>query len=324
MTPDERRLRPAVMQRVRTQPVLRYATGSVAFVSFAIIFIMLLFLVAYAFPAIRFNGLSFFTSATWNIGSQYGGVPVARGGFLGQAGASFGALVFVFGTLLSSLLAMLVAVPLSLLVALALVYRVPIRLKPIANALVELMSGVPSVIYGLWGMIVLVPFIGGTLSPTGNGNGLLAATIILALMVIPIIVATTRDVVQAQSSTIYEASMALGSTSWQAVTKAVLPSVRNGIGASVLLAFGRALGETMAVLMVCGAAINTLPRGIFSPINTIAAVIVSQLESALTDATGMAQRSLGELALTLFVITLLVNAIARIVLRGSDRAGTTS
>lgn len=321
MATQERELRPAMTQRAGTQPVVRYVTAAFAFISFALIFVMLLFLLAYAYPAIRFNGASFFTSATWNIGSQYSGVPITRAGFAGQSGASFGAVVFVLGTLLSSLLAMLVAVPLSLLVALALVYRVPGRLKPIANALVELMSGVPSVIYGLWGMIVLVPFIGSALSPTGNGNGLLAATIILALMVIPIIVATTRDVIQSQSTTIYEASMALGSTSWQAVTGAVLPSVRNGIGASILLAFGRALGETMAVLMVCGAAINTLPRGLFSPINTIAAVIVSQLESALTDATGMAQRSLGELALTLFVITLIVNAVARVVLRGGDRSG---
>ncbi|MGH7737968.1 MAG: phosphate ABC transporter permease subunit PstC [Candidatus Tyrphobacter sp.] len=310
-----------MLQRAGMQPIVRYATAFLAFLSFAIIFVMLVFLIAYAYPAMRFNGLRFFASATWNIGNQYGGVPVARGGYLGQPGASFGAAVFVVGTLLSSVLAMAVAVPLSLLVALALVYRVPRALRPIANAVVELMSGIPSVIYGLWGMIVLVPFIGRTVAPTGNGNGLLAAALILALMVIPIIVATTRDVISSQSSTIYEASMALGSTSWQAVTGAVLPSVRSGIGAAILLAFGRALGETMAVLMVCGAAINTLPRGIFSPINTIAAVIVSQLESALTDSTGMAQRSLGELALTLFVITLIVNAIARIALRGGDRAG---
>ncbi|HUY40225.1 MAG TPA: phosphate ABC transporter permease subunit PstC [Candidatus Dormibacteraeota bacterium] len=314
-------LRPAVMQRVRTQPLLRYATGAFALTSFGIIFLMLLFLLAYAFPAIRFNGTAFFTSPIWNIGNQYGSATVTRAGFTAQAGASFGSLVFVSGTLLSSFLAMIAAVPLSLLVALAIVYRVPASLKPLANAVVELMAGVPSVIYGLWGMIVLVPFIGNRLSPTGSGDGLLAATLILALMVVPIMVATTRDVVQAQQASIYEASMALGSTSWQAVTRAVLPSVRSGIAGSVLLAFGRALGETMAVLMVCGAAINTLPHGIFSPINTIAAVIVSQLESALTDASGMAQRSLGELALALFVITLIVNAVARIVLHGGDRSG---
>jgi phosphate transport system permease protein len=161
-----------------------------------------------------------------------------------------------------------------------------------------------------------IPFLGGA---SGSGNGLLASIFILSLMVIPIMVATTRDVILAQSNSLFEASMALGSTSWQAVTWAVVPSVRQGIVASVLLAFGRALGETMAVLMVCGAAINSFPGNIFSPVNTIAAVIVSQLESALTDASGMAQRSLAELAVTLFLITLLVNIIARAIMRGADR-----
>ncbi len=316
----EAKATPAMMQRIRTQPLLRLATGALALTSFGIIFLMLAFLFVYAYPAIRFNGIGFLTSVTWNIGNQYGSGTVTRGGFTGQEGAAFGALVFICGTVLSSFLAMLAAIPFSLLVAVAIVYRVPPVLKPLTNAVVELMAGVPSVIYGLWGMIVLVPFIGAKLAPSGNGNGLLAATVILALMVVPIMVATTRDVVQAQSSSIYEASMALGSTSWHAVTRAVLPSVRNGIAGSVLLAFGRALGETMAVLMVCGAAINTLPHGIFSPINTIAAVIVSQLESALTDASGMAQRSLGELALALFLITLIVNGVARIILRGGDRS----
>ncbi|HTC31038.1 MAG TPA: phosphate ABC transporter permease subunit PstC, partial [Candidatus Acidoferrum sp.] len=235
---------------------------------------------------------------------------------------------------LTAFLTMVVAVPLSMMVALSLVYRIPRQIRPLANALVELMAGVPSVVYGLWGLVVLVPWIASSVAPWvtghlgfvpflggsgGSGNGLAASVFILALMVIPIMVATTRDVILAQSSAIFEASMALGSTSWQAMTWAVVPSVRNGIVASVLLAFGRALGETMAVLMVCGAAINTFPQNVFSPVNTIAAVIVSQLESALTDATGMAQRSLAELACILFVITLLVNIIARSIMRGADR-----
>jgi phosphate transport system permease protein len=164
--------------------------------------------------------------------------------------------------------------------------------------------------------IGFIPFLGGS---AGSGNGLAASVFILALMVIPIMVATTRDVILAQSTSLFEASMALGSTSWQAMTWVVVPSVRKGIVASILLAFGRALGETIAVLMVCGAAINSFPQNFFSPVNTIAAVIVSQLESALTDASGMAQRSLAELACVLFIITLLVNIIARGIMRGADR-----
>jgi phosphate transport system permease protein len=317
---EGRVLRPARTQSRIAQRLLRGITGTLAFVSFAIVFVMLLGLLVYSYPAIRFNGIGFFTSIIWNIGNQYGnGQMVSHGGYTAEPGATFGGLVFIVGTMLTSSLAMIVAVPFSILVALAIVYRIPSRIRPLANAVVELMAGVPSVVYGLWGMIVLVPYIGhigGT-----SGYNLLAATIILAIMVVPIMVATTRDAIQAQTGAIYEASIALGSTSWQAVTGAVLPSVRGGIGASVLLAFGRALGETMAVLMVCGSAINSLPQGIFSPVNTIAAVIVSQLESALTDASGMAQRSLGELALTLFVITLLVNGVARLILRSAPNAG---
>ncbi|MGC2130808.1 MAG: phosphate ABC transporter permease subunit PstC [Candidatus Aquilonibacter sp.] len=313
---------------------LRVITGIGALISFLIIFLMLFFLVAYAYPAIRFNGLGFLTSSIWNIGNQYGSGVTTRNGFSGPPGASFGALVFIYGSTVTALLTMVVAVPLSMMVALSLVYRVPRQLRPLANALVELMAGVPSVVYGLWGLVVLVPWIGATLAPwvtshagfipffggsAGSGNGLAAAVFILSLMVIPIMVATTRDVILAQSNALFEASMALGSTSWQAMVRAVLPSVRSGIIASILLSFGRALGETIAVLMVCGAAINTFPQNFFSPVNTIAAVIVSQLESALTDSTGMAQRSLAELACVLFIITLLVNVIARSIMRGADR-----
>ncbi|MGB6985615.1 MAG: phosphate ABC transporter permease subunit PstC [Candidatus Aquilonibacter sp.] len=331
-----RAVSPATLQRTGAQAFFRAVTGAAALLSFLIIFLMLFFLIAYAYPAIRFNGLTFLTSPIWNIGNQYGSGVTTRNGFSGPPGASFGALVFIYGSAITALLTMVVAVPLSMMVALSLVYRVPRALRPLANALVELMAGVPSVVYGLWGLVVLVPWIGGKLAPwvtahfgfipffggsPGSGNGLAASVFILALMVIPIMVATTRDVILAQSNSLFEASMALGSTSWQAMTWVVVPSVRTGIVASILLSFGRALGETMAVLMVCGAAINTFPQNFFSPVNTIAAVIVSQLESALTDATGMAQRSLAELACVLFIITLLVNIVARGIMRGADRGG---
>lgn len=327
------------LQHPAAHLTLTVVTFVFALLSALVIFLMLAFLAAYAWPAIVYNGTNFFTSLTWNIGDQYGsGAATVHHGYSAEPGASFGAFVFIAGTLLTSVLCMLVAVPLSILVALALVYRIPGSIKPIANALVELMAGVPSVVYGLWGLVVLVPFISQKFGPfvsehlgfipglggsVGSGNGLLASVLILVLMVVPIMVATTRDVMQALPSTIFEASMALGGTSWQAVTRAVLPAVRTGVVASILLAFGRALGETMAVLMVCGAALNTLPQNVFQPVNTVAAVIVSQLESALTDSTGMAQRSLAELAVTLFIITLSVNIVARTIMRGVDRKGAT-
>ncbi len=295
---------------------------------------MLIFLFIFSLPAIRFNGWNIITGVTWNIGSQYGNGVITHHGISAQPGANFGGLVFVFGTIATSSLAMLLGVPISILVALALVSRVPRRLRPLANATVELMAGVPSVVYGLWGLVVLVPWIGLRVGPfvtshlgripflggeSGSGNGLFASGIILAIMVIPIMVATMRDVIVAQPNAIFEASMALGSTSWQAVTRAVLPSVRNGVAAAVLVALGRALGETMAVLMVSGAAINQFPSNLFQAVNTIAAVIVSQLDSALTDPSGMAQHSLAELAFILFIITLAVNTIGRAILHGADR-----
>ncbi|HLI95016.1 MAG TPA: phosphate ABC transporter permease subunit PstC [Candidatus Baltobacteraceae bacterium] len=322
------------LQRRPAQFLFRYGFGAAALITALLMVLMLVFLVVFAFPAIKFNGWNILTGITWNIGNQYGSGVVTHNGVSAQPGASFGGLVFIFGTIITSALAMVLGVPISILVALALVYRIPRRIKPLANAAVELMAGVPSVVYGLWGLVVLVPWIGQRFGPfvtghvgklpvfggePGSGNGLLASGVILAIMVIPIMVATMRDVILAQSSSIFEASMALGSTSWQAVIRAVIPSVRSGMMASVLVALGRALGETMAVLMVSGAAVNQFPSNIFQAVNTIAAVIVSQLDSALTDASGMAQRSLAELAVVLFLITLIVNSIARAILHGADR-----
>lgn len=305
----------------------------------AIVFLIAGFLVMYSYPAIRFNGLGIFSSLTWNAGNQYGSGVVERGGFTGAPGASFGAAVFIAGTLASSALAMLVATPLAILVAVAMSYRVPKFLKMPVNTLVELMAGVPSVVYGLWGIGVLVPWISNGIGPfvgahlagvpflggeVGSGNGLLAASLILAIMVFPIMAATMRDVISTFPAAVYEGSIGLGATPWQTVARLVLPAIRPQLAASAMLALGRALGETMAVLMVCGSALNIMPQTLFQPINTIAAVIVSQLDSALTDPTGMAERSLAELALILFGITLSVNVVARLIMRGSDRVKRTA
>lgn len=287
----------------------------------ALIVMMLVFLFIYAWPAIRFNGWTFFTTLTWNIGNLYGGTVAHRNGYTASPGASYGIVVFLFGTITSTALALVIATPLAILVAIALTYRIPRRLAPVIGALVELMAGIPSVVYGLWGVIVLTPFIATVIVHGGAGYGLLASGIILALMIMPIMSATIRDVLLAFPHELIEASVSLGSTQWQATYRVALPALRTPILAAFILAAGRALGETMAVLMVSGSAINTLPDGIASPINTIAATIVSQLDSALTDSTGMAQRTLGELALVLFLITLVVNFGARAIMRGADRAG---
>lgn len=330
-----RRSRSSISQDI----FVRLGTGVTAFLTAAIVFLIAAFLIVYAYPALRFNGWTILTSMTWNLGNQYGSGVERHGGFIGAPGASFGALVFIEGTLLSSALAMLIATPLAILVAIAMVYKVPKQLKLPTNTLVELMAGVPSVIYGLWGVGVLVPWTQDTVGPffekyfsgvpflgggAGSGNGLFAASIILAVMVFPIMAATIRDVIFRFPQITYEASIGLGATSWQTVTRLVLPAVRPQILAASMLALGRALGETMAVLMVCGSALNMSPSNLFQPINTIAAVIVAQLDSALTDPTGMAERTLAELALILFAITLSVNFIARLIMRGADRVKRTA
>lgn len=314
------------LQRRITQTLFRRSFGIAVIVSVLLPVTILAFLLFYSFPAIKFNGWNIVSGITWSIGNQYGSAVVTHHGVTAQAGASYGGLVFIFGTVMTSALAMLLGVPISILVALALVYKVPGALRPLANATVELMAVVPSVVYGLWGAVVLVPWIGLRLGPffskdPGSGNGLLASGIILAIMVIPIMMATMRDAILSQPRSIFEASMSLGSTTWQAVVHVVLPSVRTGLAAAVLVALGRALGETMAVLMVSGAAVNQFPSNIFQAVNTIAAAIISQLDSALTDASGLAQRSLAELALILFLITLAVNSVARVILHRADRLG---
>lgn len=317
----------------------RYGSALMALITAALVFLIAVFLTLYSYPAIAFNGWTIITSPVWNVGNQYGTGVEHHNGFAGAPGASFGATTFIAGTLMSSALAMLIATPVAILVALAIVYRVPKQLQLPINTLVELMAGVPSVIYGLWGIGVLVPWIANAVGPffathfagvpflgggAGSGNGLLAAGFILAAMVFPIMAATMRDVISRFPHVVYEASIGLGATSWQTVTRIVLPAVRVQIFAAAMLALGRALGETIAVLMVCGSAVNALPGNIFQPINTIAAVIVAQLDSALTDPTGMAEKSLAELALILFAITLSVNIIARIVMRGADRVKRTA
>ena len=319
--------RPARRSRIRPLDiVLRYGTGVCALSTAVIVFLIAAFLVYYAYPAVRFNGAGILSGLQWNIGNQYGTGVENHGGFVGEPGASFGGLVFITGTLLSSAIAMLIATPLAILCAIAMHYRVPHRLKTPVNTLVELMAGVPSVVYGVWGVGVLVPWIAARFGGSGgatSGYGLLSCSFILAVMVFPIMAATMRDVISRFPTITFEGAVGLGATTWQSVTNLVLPAIRPQMFAAMMLALGRALGETMAVLMVCGSALNQLPQGMFSPINTIAAVIVSQLDSSLTDPTGMAERSLAELALILFAITLSVNLIARLIMRGGDRVKRT-
>ena len=277
---------------------------------------VVLFLVVYSGQAMIFNGLHFVTNINWDLGDLYSDPVTVRGISVPQ-GASYGILVFIVGTLVSSGIAILIAVPLSIGAAICLAEAVPHRIRPALSMLVELVAVVPSVVFGLWGIAVLIPFIGHHLSPTGNGYGLLAASIVLALMITPIIASTLLDALLQVPKENRESAFALGATHFEVVSKAMLPMVRTTLIGGIVLALGRALGETMAVLMVSGGGINILPTSLFSPISTIASFIVSQLDSAEADPTNMSVRTLSEIALVLFIITLAVNAAAKLLTSGA-------
>lgn len=290
---------------------------------------VVLFLVIYSGKAMVFNGLHFLTDVTWNFGDMMDD-PVTVRGIQVPQGAEYGILVFIVGTLASSGIAILIAVPLAIGCAVFLAEAVPELersarrtlpwlppIRPVLAMLVELVAVVPSVVFGLWGIAVLVPFLGHHISPTGNGYGLLAASIVLALMITPIIASTLYDALCQVPKENREFAFALGSTHFEVVTKAMMPMVRATLIGGVVLALGRALGETMAVLMVSGGGINILPTSLFSPISTIASFIVSQLDSAEADPTNMAVYALSQIALVLFIITLAVNAGAKLLSSGA-------
>jgi phosphate transport system permease protein len=275
-----------------------------ALVVVAILINILIILFIQAWPAIRGNGASFLTGSTWDpVKNQYGAVPA------------------IYGTLVSSLLALVMAVPVSLGAAIFLVELSPSWLRGPASFIIEMLAALPSVIVGLWGIFVLVPVVRNPIeSWLGThlgalpffqgppfGLGFLAAAIILAIMITPIITSMSRDVLRAVPQTQREAMLALGATRWETIRRAVLPYGRSGLVGAVILGLGRALGETMAVIMVIGNGYR-ITLSLFSPGTTVA----SQIANNFGESSGLSLSSLIELALILFVITLVVNVVARL------------
>jgi len=265
--------------------------------------------------AIGRYGLSFLTTSVWD--------PVAE---------QFGALPLIFGTLVTSLIALLIAVPLSVGVAIFLVeFAPPIIRKPIGY-LVELLAAIPSVVYGLWGIFVLIPFLRQTIFPalrgvlgflpffqgTIVGPSVLAAGIILAIMVMPYIMSVTREVLVAVPGSQREAALALGATRWEAAWTAVVPYARSGIVGAVILGLGRALGETMAVTMLIGNN-HEISASLFKPGYTMAAAIANEFAEA---STAIHLSALAYVALSLFGVTVVVNALARILIWRVSRGQT--
>ena len=257
--------------------------------------------------AIDRYGAGFVTGSTWD--------PVAE---------EFGAWPLIVGTLLSSTLALVIAVPLSLGVAIYLSEFAPRWMRQPVAFLIELLAAIPSVLYGLWGIFVLLPLLKRTLFPFLRdtlgflplfqgpiyGPSMLGASIILAIMIMPFIMSVAREVLLAVPGSQREAALALGATRWEAVMSAIVPYARSGIIGAVILGLGRALGETMAVTMLIGNR-HQISASLFAPGYTMSAVIANEFAEAATD---IHFSALTYVALVLFAVTVLINAAARLLI----------
>ncbi|MGC9200165.1 MAG: phosphate ABC transporter permease subunit PstC [Acidobacteriaceae bacterium] len=272
---------------------------------FGIVVLILLMLIDQSRLSIHAFGLRFFINRVWD--------PVT---------GKFGALPFLYGTVLSSLLAVCMAVPLALAVAIFLLDVCPRALRGPISFLTELLAAIPSVVYGLWGIFVLVPIIRDYVGPvlirylgwTGLfvapdfGVGMFTASVILAIMIFPVISSISRDVMRVVPVSQREGVLALGATRWEMLRIGVLRNARMGIIGSVILGLGRALGETMAVTMVIGNHPG-MEKNLLSPGYTLASVIANEF----TEATGdLYLSALIEIGLALFLVTIVVNAVARL------------
>ncbi|HEY1043853.1 MAG TPA: phosphate ABC transporter permease subunit PstC [Telluria sp.] len=313
---DERRMQ-STMRKQRLQDFIFHKTtmlfaASVLFVLLGII----VSLIHGSLPAFREFGAGFVTAVEWD--------PVED---------RYGALMAIAGTLITSAIALVIAFPISFGIALFLTEICPPWLKRPMGTAVELLAGVPSIIYGIWGLFVFaplfgdyvqpllkdtlgeLPFIGPLFSGPTMGIGILTAGIILAVMIIPFIASVMRDVFEVVPAVLKESAYGLGCTRWEVVRKVVLPYTKTGVVGGVMLGLGRALGETMAVTFVIGNA-HELPRSLFDAGNSISSTLANEFAEAATD---LHISSLYALGLILFAITFIVLSAAKLMLAGMAR-----
>lgn len=289
----------------------RNTTTVFAFLVFSTLFGILLTLLVASLPAFKAFGLNFFTSDAWN--------PVT---------SEFGALVPIYGTIVTSIIAMLIGIPVSFGIALFITELSPNWLKRPLSIAIELLAGIPSIIYGMWGLFVFAPWFADHAQPwisdhMGNlpvlgelfqgpnmGIGMLTAGIILAIMVIPFISSVMRDVFEIVPPMLKESAYGLGATTWEVVRNVVLPYTKVGVVGGIMLGLGRALGETMAVTFVIGNA-HELSTSLLMPGNTISSALANEFTEAVGD---LYTSSLISLGLILFVITFIVLACAKLLL----------
>jgi phosphate transport system permease protein len=292
--------------------VFRVLTALFAILAVVVLGGMAIQMARASLPSLHQFGWKFLTSTEWD--------PVLD---------SYGALPYIFGTLVSSLLALLITMPVALGVAVYLAELAPIWVRRPLGILVELLAAIPSVIYGLWGIFILSPWLRDSIQPllqnsfgwtpfftgTPRGFGMMAASLVLAVMILPTIASVSRDVLLAVPDTIREGALALGATRWEMVRKAVLPCAKSGILGAVILGLGRALGETMAITMLIGNRPD-ISWSLFSPGHSLASVIASNYAEASGE---LYLAALTELGLILFGVTLLLNIMARLLIWSTGR-----
>ena len=289
--------------------LFRFAAATCACIVLILLAGMLIRATWAAWPAFSHSGTSFVTSNDWNPNIN-----------------QFGGLSFIYGTLLTSVIALVLAVPVSVLIALFLTEVAAPRLAAPLGFLVDLLAAVPSVVYGLWGVFVLVPFVtpiwqwlSGHLgfiplfSQFASGRDFATAGVILALMIIPIISAVSREIFRTVPADEHEAALALGATRWEMIRLAVLPRSRPGLVAAVMLGFGRAVGETIAVAYLIGGIPDKITPHLFQQGSTIAANIALQFNEAAS--LPLFKAALIGLGVVLVGITLLINIAARLIIR---------
>lgn len=313
----------AAASRARTLGRLRisdltfhFLTRAAAILVLVLLSGVILALIKGSLPAFQAFGFNFLFEERWN--------PVTE---------KFGALAPIYGTLVTSFIAMLIAVPLGLLISLFLTELCPLWLRRPIGIAIELLAGIPSIIYGIWGLFVFAPFLQRTVQPflidtfadvpvlsslfegPPYGIGMLTAGLILAIMVLPFITSISRDVFEAVPSVLKEAAYGVGCTTWEVVRNVVLPYARVGVIGGIMLGLGRALGETMAVTFVIGNA-HKVSASLLAPGTTISAAIANEFTEAVGDLYTSALIALG---LILFGITFIVLAAARYMLMRMER-----
>jgi phosphate transport system permease protein len=320
LQPAESASRAAVLRRLRTTDIVFHGlTRAAAITVLLLLSGVIVSLIHGSLPAFNAFGFSFFLSEVWN--------PVTE---------QFGALAPIYGTLVTSAIAMVIALPVGLMIAFFLTELCPPMLRRPIGIAIELLAGIPSIIYGIWGLFIFAPFLQKYIQPflidafdnvpvmnalfagPPYGIGMLTAGLILAIMVLPLITSISRDVFDSVPAVLKEAAYGVGCTTWEVFRRVILPYTRVGVIGAFMLALGRALGETMAVTFVIGNA-HKVSSSILAPGTTISATIANEFTEAVGD---LYTSSLIAIGLILFVITFIVLAFARyLLLRLQQRMG---